>query len=355
MSVDPTAYDEIQDQRLDNLDEIVTTDYLPPSGPEYSFPVPDEPLNQEQFQLLSLSDGNGIFDRGDYPYWLEGHGSNSETNAKNSMILKVGGLGKAEAVVAGFFHMMTEDKEIPLPAVSTETTYNICLTYDPRKDLERLGPVSIQVFTSAPPTTFARTSAVLYSVTRKPNQLLTDAKIERFRPRAVPAVSVLQRSHLPDPASVMFGSLGILYGDNDIVVARGASTDEGGPTRWDSITDPEWTNLTDNNYYGYPGHGYRRGYRQKGSTVQLRGRVRRVSGDNFLVGGSSNAAGYGIMTLPERLAPKQEQRFITATNNYSGQNFAVITVTETGNVYGTPVLGSATWMSFDGIEFSTEE
>lgn len=351
MSVDPTLYDMEQDERISTVESYVTTTGSAPEGEEYSFPIPGQPLSDNQFQLLSLTSGNGIVDRGDYPYWLTGWPTTAETNAKNSMVLKAGGKGKAEGIVAGFYHVLTGDLTVNLPAVSTTTKYRVCLTYDPRENDPTKGPVSVQVYTTEPPSTFNRVSVVLYAVTRKPNQLLTDATVERFRPRLVAPIAVLQRSHLPSPSSVLFGSLAFIYGENDIVIARGASNEEGGPTRWDSLLDPEWTDLGDNNYYGWAGHGYKRGYRQVGSTVQLRGHIKRIDNSSFLRGGGSNTAGYAVLTLPSRLAPKQEQRFISATNNYSGNLLAVITVATDGNVYAATVLGDAVWISIDGIQF----
>lgn len=353
---DPTEYDLVQDQQISELQDVVTVSDNPIEGPEHSFPIPDYPVNQEQFQLLSLTNGNGIIDRGDYPYWLEGWGSDSETNQKNSMILKVGqSSGKAEAVVAGYYHVLTEDKEIPLPAVTSTTTYRIALTYDQREDEDRLGPVSVQVYTTEPPTTFARIHSVQYTVTRRPNELLTNATVERFRPRTVAPIAVLKREHLPDPRNVLFGSIAIVYGENDIVIARGASTSEGGPTRWESLLSPEWTNPGDTDSYVWPGHGYRRGYRIVGDTLEFRGRIGRTGNLKFAVGGGDNEAGYHLYNFGADKAPKQSMRFLTASDGYSGNKICVITVTVDGNVYGTPILGNATWMSIDGIRVPMKE
>lgn len=345
---EPTL-EELQKQ-IDDLKEIVTTEYLPPSGPEYSFPVPDQPMNQDQFQLLSLSNGNGIFDRGDYPYWLEGHGSDSETNSKDSMILKVGGLGKAEAIVAGFFHMMTEDKEIPLPAVTSETTYRICLTYDPRRDLESLGPVTIEVYTTPPPTTFGRISVVLYEVTRKPNQLLTNAKIERYRPRAVPSITVLREEHLPNPESVLFGSLGFLYGDKKIMVARGASAQEGGPDRWDDLFAPSVSVRGDSPGYEWAGSGNQFRSTRVGNLVVLEGRLKRTSGAAFK---ASYSDGYHIRTLPETHRPSGSKRYITKADGFNNLRDVVINVGQDGLVYAYP-RQDCSWVSVDGIVYTVE-
>lgn len=353
------ATNEELEQKIKELESLIVAQYDPPTGPEYSFPVPGQPIDQDQFQLLSLTDGNGIIDRGDYPYWLGGWGSDSETNQKNSMILKTGGLGKAEAVIGGYYHVLNENKTIPLPAVTETTTYYICLTFDPRY-IEETGElanqsVSVQVYDEDPPTTFGRIHIVLYTVTRKPNQLLTDADVERFRPRGAPSISVLYREHLPKPSSTLFGSIGVLYGENDIVVARGASAEEGGPNRWDSIVDPPWNSVNDGTDYGWPGHGYKRGYRKIGKTAELRGRISRVTGKDFVVGGGNATAGYKVFNLPAEYAPKREVREIRASNSYSGNKLVVITIDTDGSVYMTPILGNISWFDFGNLRYSLED
>jgi hypothetical protein len=344
----PTEYDKVQDAEIEALKEITTTSYTPPDQAEYSFPIPNHPVNQEEFQLLSLVDGNGIIDRGDYPYWLEGHGSDSETNAQNSMILKVGQkYNKAEAVVAGFFHVLTQDKTIPLPAVTTETKYRICLTNDPREEEGRLGPVSVQVYTTEPPTTFARVSTTLYTVTRKPNQLLTDATIERFRPRTVAPIAVLKREHLPDPANVLFGSVAFIYGENDIVIARGASTEEGGPNRWDSMFTPDVSIRGDSESYEWAGSGDRFRSTRIGNLVILEGRLKRTNGEPFR---ANNSNGYKIRNLPPEHSPRGSKRFVTKSDGFDDKG-AVINIGADGAVLASP-RQDCTWVSVDGISYT---
>src|SRR5690625_2057400 len=49
-----------------------------------------------------------------YRYYLEGHDSDSETNQRNTLILRAG--TSAEAIVEGFYHRLTEDMELPCQA-----------------------------------------------------------------------------------------------------------------------------------------------------------------------------------------------------------------------------------------------
>src|SRR5699024_7047445 len=136
-----TEYDKLQDGRLDSLESLITAEYEPPEGVEYSFPVANQGITQEQFRLMSLGQANGMIhgDNGTvndspnstgYRYYLEGHSSDSETNQRNTLILRAG--TSAESIVEGFYHRLTEDMELPFPAVTTTTVYHVTITYDPR-------------------------------------------------------------------------------------------------------------------------------------------------------------------------------------------------------------------------------
>src|SRR5690625_901996 len=94
---EPTNYDKLQDQRLDDLESLITAEYEPPEGTEYSFPVANQGITQEQFRLMFLGQANGMIhgDNGavndpesstDNRYYLEGHDSDSETNQRNTLI-----------------------------------------------------------------------------------------------------------------------------------------------------------------------------------------------------------------------------------------------------------------------------
>lgn len=354
---DPTAYDIVQDQRIENIESLVTTNLSPVDGAEYSFPIPNYPMNQRQFELLSLTSGNGIIDRGDGPYRLTGWGTTAETNSNNSMVLTVGSVNeRAEAVVAGYYHVLTRNMTVPLPPVTSTTTYYVCLTYDPRNDGGDVaaGPVSVQVFTNTIPTTHGRVSVALHSVTRKPNQLLTAAAVEIFRPRVSPIILVGSEGSLPKPGSVLYGTVAVVESSNDIVVARNSNADTGVPTEWVSLASPKWVDLADNQFYGWPGHGYRRGYRRLGSSMELRGRIKRTNNAAFAVGGGDWDQGYKILNLPEEYAPSRSMRFVTTTDGFASNGLAVISVESDGSVYAMPLLRNAAWVGLDGVRFDTK-
>src|SRR5690625_1865641 len=146
MTVNPSDYDLIQDDRLDELESLITAEYEPPEGTEYSFPVANQGITQEQFRLMNLGQANGMIhgDNGAINdpesstgnrYYLEGHDSESETNQRNTIILRAG--TSAEAIIEGYYHRLTEALELPFPAVTSTTLYHVTLTYDPRDFKDR--------------------------------------------------------------------------------------------------------------------------------------------------------------------------------------------------------------------------
>src|SRR5699024_392446 len=145
-----TEYDKLQDQRLDQLESLITAEYQPPAGTEYSYPVANQGITQEQFRTMMRAAGKGTFvqhdeDGAQIAYRLIKHDTDSETNQRNTLILRPSShTGKAETVSNGFFHVLTEDMELPFPAVTTATTYHVTITYDPR--LFKTTPLKIEVY-----------------------------------------------------------------------------------------------------------------------------------------------------------------------------------------------------------------
>src|SRR5699024_7606236 len=131
--------------------------------------------------------------------------SDSETNQRNTLFLRAG--TSAESIVEGFYHRLTEDMELPFPAVTTTTVYHVTITYDPR--LFKTTPLKIEVYPGEPPTSQGRIHLLLHTVERKPNQLLTQATITRFRQYTAGLLSVQNEDQLPDPRSVPAGTLAV--------------------------------------------------------------------------------------------------------------------------------------------------
>lgn len=336
------ATNEELEARVKELESLIIAEYDPPSGPEYSFPVPGQPIDQDQFQLLSLPSGDGVIDRGDIPYGLRGMGSTEETNAANTMYLTVGTHGKAEAIVAGYYHVMNTDKLIHLDPVSTETIYRVCLTYDPRIIDETGAPgdsvVSVQVYTTPPPTSFGRVHVVMHKVTRKPNQLLTDATIERVRPRIAPSLVFGSHDQLPKPSSVIWGSLAHIHGiRKDILVAKGDGDE--GVTRWESIISPPWNDLDLSAGYEALDAENKPQWRIVGDMIEYHGQVKRKNGANLTSGeyvkfGRISGPAYMRATYVSAIGTGARSAFVSGTND--GRDISYY-LRESG----------ATWLSID--------
>src|SRR5690625_1241240 len=244
-----TEYDKLQDQRLDDLESLITAEYEPPEGTEYSFPVANQGITQEQFRLMNLGQANGMIhgnngvindspDSTGWRYYLDRHDSDSETNQRNTLILRAG--TSAESIVEGFYHRLTEDMELPFPAVTTTTLYRVTLTYDPRKF--KTSPVNIEVWAGEPPTAYGQVHVLLHTVERKPNQLLSQAKITRYRQYTAGLLSVQNENQLPDPASVPAGTLAVPSASGRGIFVRSntslAWVDPVAPSPWEDVFQP---------------------------------------------------------------------------------------------------------------------
>ena len=329
---EPTAYDLEQDSRIESLESLITAEYQPPEGTEYSFPVANQGITQEQFRLMHLGQANGIIhgDNGvvnDNPnstgwrYYLDNHESDAETNQRNTKILRAG--TSAESIVEGFYHRLTEDMELPFPPVTTTTVYHVTITYDPRDF--KTNPVRIQVYPGEPPTSHGRVHLLLYTLERQPNQLLTQATVTRYRPYTAGLLSVQNRNQLPDPAQYPAGTVVIPSADgHGIYVRRNGALEWVNPLAHLADAPGTWYNVR--NIYGP--------YTQDSSTplmarhfpggVQLAGRLR--SADGF---SGSLSSGRELFQLPAGMNPTRQRvafgwaandaraiRFLAKTNGY---------------------------------------
>src|SRR5699024_2193898 len=284
LMAEPTSYDLEQDARIDELESLVTAEYEPPSGVEYSFPVANQGITQEQFRLMNLGQANGMIhgdngtvndspDSTGYRYYLEGHDSDSETNQRNTLILRAG--TSAESIVEGFYHRLTEDMELPFPAVTTTTVYHVTITYDPRDF--KTSPLKIQVYPGEPPTSHGRIHLLLHTVKRRANQLLSQATITRYRQYTAGLLSVQNISQLPDPRSVPAGTLAVpSSADGSGIFVRSNTA----PARWANTMTGEWTNLPlTNNFESRSGYTVQ--YRITALGLELRGRVAASTGTSM--------------------------------------------------------------------------
>lgn len=214
MTENPSDYDLIQDGRLDSLESLVTAEYQPPAGTEYSYPVSNQGITQTQFRNMMRALGKGTItqhnaDTAQSSYRLEPHASDAETNQRNTLILKPAPtFNQAETASNGFFHVLTEAMELPFPSVTTTTKYYVTVTYDPRKF--KTDPLKIEVYPGTPPTSEGRDHVVLFTVTRTPNQLLSQATIGRVNQWLGHVINAWSYKELPDPTHVEYGTLAVV-------------------------------------------------------------------------------------------------------------------------------------------------
>ena len=342
---DPTL-EELQ-QQVDELKSLITTEYEPPTGNEYSYPVVNQPVNDEMWQYITLGFGNGILDEGGEPYWLRGR-----SNVNNTLRITVATTtGTAQGVVRGFYHRMVSDKTFTVPPVASTTVYHFCLTYDPTAHTTPGGPISLQMYAGTPPTTLGRFHVILWTLTRTPNQLLTDSIVTKYRPRVAPQITVAKRSDMPSASSVLWGSTCVVHRTNELFMSMGNADDgDSGVSEWKNLTEPSETYTRPDGVYKWPGHGAKPGAARFGQTVFLEGRLAR--GDRF-EGQNYNAGGeYELLTLPEGMRPSAERRFIAKADGIvSADRSVVLRVMSDGRVIGIP-NASCAWIGLDGCQFT---
>lgn len=165
---------------------------------EQSFPVIEKPLTDDQWKSVTLGIGDGILDEGGNPYGA------TVSNQTDQVTIGVDSKkGYAHAILKGFYHKIDAAVALSLPAVSVQTTYRVCLQYDPtRTDL----PVKLGVFKGALDRSSGKEYLELWTFVRQPNQLLTDATKTAVAPHITPLLQFSRYANLPDPSTVLFGT-----------------------------------------------------------------------------------------------------------------------------------------------------
>ena len=265
---------------------------------EMSFPIAEKALNSLQWQAVSVATGSGIADRGGRPFWLR-----DLSNTTDSATLTTSVTTKtAEASIMGFFFQMKKDVQVPLPPVSTTTTYHVGLEFDPTRLKDETGPIRRVVHKNTIPYTGGKIYLPLWEVTRNPNQLLSDATVVQKRPKLSPQIHVDYPESMPDPRTQLWGTtcyirMGAERGAT--YLATGSSEETGGPTTWESFDG--WFDLGDGSHYVWAGHGEKRAVQVDGKTRRMRGRLTQANGDNF----RPSDGGYLMYKASDRNAPKQ--------------------------------------------------
>lgn len=167
---------------------------------EYSFPILEKPLSDTQWQQVAQGFGSGILAVDSEPYGIPNGGID---NAANTVRLAGrGATGEGRAVVSGFYHRYDADITLTIPAVNKTTTYHLGLTYDPTQHAATGGPIKITVTTTVP-SGLGKVYLPIYTITRRANELLTDATIVDQRAFIAPSITVQGERALPPKESTL--------------------------------------------------------------------------------------------------------------------------------------------------------
>lgn len=349
------ATNEELETRIAELEGMVVSSYDPPSGPEYSYPSPGRPMDQDQWSELMKSFGSGIISFGQFPYRMIVE-ADVDATGKITIIPATDMATKdSVGVIEGYAHRLMEKKEFEVPAVTTRTKYTVALQYDPVRAEGGGESVILDMFSGTLDQSQGKKYVLVYEGWRDPSTLLSQMTWTPVRSRLAPTITVQRKEHLPNPQHS-----GLIWGTRCYCSATGEEyllshhpTEE--YMRWQlldpAFLSPPWTDAPDNSSYPWPGHGSKRGYRKIGDTLELRGRFTRASGANFEVGGGSSGFGYYVFNVSAYAGEKivHEQRFITASAGNKYQKLCVVTVTAEGELYVMPVLGDTPWVSIDGV------
>ena len=289
---------------------------------EESFPMRDEPMTDEQWKQVTLGIGNGVLNEGGDPYRLT-----NINNATNQVTVNVSTTtGLAQAIVAGFYHRIDAPVVLDVPAVTRATTYWIVLEYSPLRLESSEPPVQLKVVTALD-TSQGKQYLVLHKFYRRANELLTNANYRSVKPRISPTLQVRDESELPEPETVIRGTVAVVHGDfPDIKIAK---ADPGKPVAWVSVLSGKWQDVGDRanttNFAGSP-----KQFRRVGTTRYLRGQFYR-SGRPYTTSG----AGYIVATLADADLPKRGMRFpvvpVVHGTGAGADADAYITVSNTNN------------------------
>jgi hypothetical protein len=298
------------------------------------------------YQQMSLAQGDGILitDDSEYSYRLERMpGGAAETNSTNRMVLKVSqNTGRSEAILRGFYHVLYQDMQIELPPVTTPTTYIIALTYDPRHEEEPAGPIRVEVHQNALPRTHGRKHIVLHTVRREPNQLLTQAVVNRGRQYISPTITVASEAGLPEPTDVLYGTIAVVRNrtsGGDVIPGTSQLFESRGIHGWHNLLGSKWENLSPQNGWetspGTPAPTPR--YKIQSGVAHLQGRVR------------NGPTTRSLIVVPASARPIRDVYVSAAVNPISSSPNLVVGTD--GSVRLAYTDFSYSWISFDGISY----
>lgn len=328
------------------MQSLITAEHRPPAGVEYSYPVSNQGITQTQFRNMMRALGKGTITQHDADtarnsYRLLAHASDAETNQRNTLILRPAtNTGQAETASNGFFHVLTEDIELPFPPVTSTTTYHVCVTYDPRKF--KTDPLKIEVYPGTPPTSQNRDHVVLFKVTRQPNQLLSQAERIPVNQWLGNIINVWSDENMPDPTHVEYGTMAVVINSKEGDGGRPELHTSRGVLGWVPIKENPRTQEVRlvNGWEHYTNFGTVKATLHEG-WVTLSGVARR---------GAWTASRFGV--VPSFCVPAR-RRLIRGFDTSSRADLIPVEVDDSGNLFFTQTgsHSSPNWVAFDGVSY----
>lgn len=167
---------------------------------EESFPVVNKPLTGEQWSSVTMAFGNGTIDEGTGDYRI------SLDNASNAIsVFPPANGGFAHATVGGYYHRIYGTVILACPPVTTTTTYTLAIVLDPLR--QNTEPVKLELISGAVNYSGGRKYVILAEITRRPNELLSQATVKMKKPSIAPTLTVQDVGALPAPKTQPFGTM----------------------------------------------------------------------------------------------------------------------------------------------------
>lgn len=176
---------------------------------EESFPVVNKPLTGEQWSSVTTAFGNGTIDEGtgDYRVTLD--------NASNTVSVEPPSqAGFVHATVGGYYHRAYGRVTLPCPPVTTTTTYVLAIVLDPLR--QSTDPVKLELFKAPITYSGGRKYVVLAEITRRPNELLSQATVKMKKPSIAPTITVQDVAGLPYAKSQPFGTMAYVNSERSL-------------------------------------------------------------------------------------------------------------------------------------------
>lgn len=265
---EPTAYDFIQDTRLDALEGVLADVTVPGDG-EVSFPVAQQGMDTTMWQQLFRAFGTGVLDRGGWPFRI----TTADSPGSGTVTVHPENNGPAESVFSGYFHRLPAPKTFTVPAVTTATSMYIALQYDPTGHKRPAGPITLGLFTGTLDRSQGKQYLLLWRGTRQPSTVVSQMVWEERRQRITPRIYVGKAEFLPLEVDGTLWGTRAETGDTKEVYEFYGST---GSMQWRNLSRPEWKKV------GLPGSMREvlpMEWRVVNGAIELRGYCSPTSGD----------------------------------------------------------------------------